>query len=197
MSAYSIALFLHLVGVLALFAGIGLEQVGLRQLRKAGSVAQVREWMTLMRGRRRIDGPAALIILVSGGYLMGHGAGYHAWVAAGLVGMVAMAVLGAGVGRPRFVAIGRAISATDGPVPSTLCERIEDPVLRLSAATRFALGIGVVFDMVVKPSAVGAAVVLIVALAIGATAALVRGAVGAGFGAPRVHAEHAEHAENS
>jgi hypothetical protein len=197
MSAYSIALFLHLVGVLALFAGIGLEQVGLRQLRNAGSVSQVREWMTLMRGRRRIDGPAALIILVSGGYLMGHGAGYHAWVAAGLVGMVAMAVLGAGVGRPRFVAIGRAISATDGPVPATLRERIEDPVLRLSAATRFALGIGVVFDMVVKPSAVGAAVVLIVALAIGATAALVRGAVGAGFGAPRVHAEHAEHAENS
>jgi len=196
MSAYSIALFLHLVGVLALFAGIGLEQVGLRQLRNAGSVAQVREWMTLMRGRRRIDGPAALIILVSGGYLMGHGAGYHAWVAAGLVGMVAMAVLGAGVGRPRFVAIGRAISATDGPVPSTLRERIEDPVLRLSAATRFALGIGVVFDMVVKPSAVGAAVVLIVALAIGATAALVRGAVGAGFGAPRVHADHAEHAEH-
>jgi hypothetical protein len=172
MSAYSIALFLHLVGVLALFAGIGLEQIGLRQLQNARSVAQVREWMTLMRGRRRIDGPAALTILVSGGYLMGHGAGYHAWVAAGIVGMVVMAVLGAGVGRPRFIAIGRAISATDGPVPSSLRGRIEDPVLRISAATRFALGIGVVFDMVVKPGAVGATVVLIVALAIGAATAV-------------------------
>jgi len=176
MSAYSIALFLHLVGVLALFAGIGLEQIGLRQLRNARSVAQVREWMTLMRGRRRIDGPAALAILVSGGYMMGHGAGHHAWVAAGIAGMVAMAVLGAGVGRPRFVAIGRAISATDGSVPSSLRERIEDPILRLSAATRFALGLGVVFVMVVKPGAVGAVVVLIIALAIGAAAALTRGA---------------------
>jgi hypothetical protein len=172
MSAYSIALFLHLVGVLALFAGIGLEQIGLRQLRNARSVAQVREWMTLMRGRRRIDGPAALAILVSGGYMMGHGAGYHAWVAAGIAGMVAMAVLGAGVGRPRFVAIGRAISATDGPVSSSLRDRIGDPILRLSAATRFALGLGVVFDMVVKPGAVGATVVLIIALAIGAAVAV-------------------------
>jgi len=40
-----------------------------------------------------------------------------------------------------------------------------------SAATRFALGIGVVFVMVVKPGAVGATVVLIVALAIGAATA--------------------------
>src|SRR6187455_164068 len=61
MSAYSIALFFHLLGVLALFAGIGLEQTGLRQLRNAPSLAQVREWMTLLRGLRRLDAPAGLI----------------------------------------------------------------------------------------------------------------------------------------
>jgi hypothetical protein len=133
---------------------------------------QVREWLTLMRGRRRIDGPAALTILVSGGYLMGHGAGYHAWVAAGIAGMVVMAVLGAGVGRPRFVAIGRAISATDGPVSSSLRGRLEDPVLRASAATRAALGLGVVFTMVVKPAATGVLVVFAIALAIGAVIAV-------------------------
>jgi len=94
MSGYSIALFLHLVGVLALFAGIGLEQTGLRQLRNAPSLAQVREWIGLMRGLRRLDAPAGLTILVSGGYLAEHGAGHHAWVAAGIVGMVLMAVLG-------------------------------------------------------------------------------------------------------
>jgi len=94
MSAYSIALFFHLVGVLTLFAGVGLEQTGLRQLRNAASLAQVREWMMLLRRLRRFDAPAALTILVSGGYLAEHGAGHHAWVAAGIIGMVLMAVLG-------------------------------------------------------------------------------------------------------
>jgi hypothetical protein len=167
MSAYSIALFLHLVGVLALFAGIGLEQTGLRQLRNAPSLTQVREWMTLLRSLRRLDAPAGLIILVSGGYLAEHGAGHHAWVAAGILGMVVMAVLGAAVGRPRLLAIARALPATDGPVSSSLRGRLEDPVLRASAAARAALALGVVFAMVVKPAAAGVAIVFAVALAIG------------------------------
>jgi hypothetical protein len=175
MSAYSIALFLHLIGVLTLFAGIGLEQTGLRQLRNAPSLAQVREWMLLLRRLRRLDGPAALIILVSGGYLAQHGAGHHAWVAAGIVGMVMMAVLGAVVGRPRFLAIAKALPATEGPVSAALRARIEDPVLRASAATRVALGLGIVFVMVVKPSAVGTVIVFVIALLMGAATAIARG----------------------
>jgi hypothetical protein len=175
MSAYSIALFLHLVGVLALFAGIGLEQTGLRQLRNAVSLAQVREWMTLLRGLRRLDAPAGLTVLASGGYLATHGAGHHAWVAAGIVGMVLMAVLGAAVGRPRLLAIARELAATDGPVSSSLRRRLEDQVLRASAATRAALGLGIVFVMVVKPAAVGVVIVFAIALAVGATSALARG----------------------
>jgi hypothetical protein len=175
MSAYSIALFFHLLGVLALFAGIGHEQIGLRQLRNAPSLAQVREWMTLLRGLRRLDAPAGLIILVSGGYLAQHGAGHHAWVAAGIVGMVVMAALGAAVGRPRMLAIARALSATDGPVSPSLRRLLEDPVLRASAAARAALGLGIVFDMVVKPAAAGAVTVFVIALVIGAATALARG----------------------
>lgn len=175
MSAYSIALFFHIVGVLALFAGIGLEQTGLRQLRNASSLAQVREWMTVLRGLRRIDAPAGLIILASGGYLAQHGAGHHAWVAVGIIGMVLMAVLGAAVGRPRFLAIVRALPATDGPVSPTLRRRLEDPVLRTTSATRAALALGIVFDMVVKPGAAGAVIVFVVALMIGAATGLRRG----------------------
>ena len=180
MSAYSIALFLHLVGVLALFAGIGLEQTGLRQLRRAPSLAQVREWMALLRGLRRLDAPAGLTVLASGGYLATHGAGHHAWVAAGIVGMVLMAVLGAVVGRPRILAIARALPATDGPVSSSLRRLLEDPVLRATATTRAALALGIVFVMVVKPAAAGVVIVFAVALAIGAATALARGVAARG-----------------
>lgn len=178
MTAYSIALFFHLVGALALFAGIAVEQTGLRQLRNARTVVQVREWLTLLRGLRRIDAPAGLTILVSGGYLVSHGSGYHAWVGAGLVGMVLMAVLGATIGRRRFLAIVSAMPATEGPVPSPLRRRLADPVLRASAATRCAFAIGIVFDMAVKPAAVGAVSVLVVALVVGAATSF-RGRAGA------------------
>jgi hypothetical protein len=178
MTAYSIALFLHIVGVLALFAGIALEQTGLRQLRNARSLAQVRDWVTLLRGLRRIDAPAALTILVSGGYLVTHGAGQHAWVAAGIVGMVVMAVLGIAVGRPRFLAIVSALPATDGAVSSALRTRLADPILRAAAVTRATLGLGIVFDMAVKPGVAGASIALVVALVIGAATSL-RGNVAA------------------
>ena len=175
MSAYSIALFLHLVGVLGLFAGIGLEQTGLRQLRNAPSLAPVREWVTLLRGLRRIDGPAGLTVLVSGGYLATHGGGHHAWVAAGIIGMVLMAVLGVVVGRPRFLAIAKAVPATDGPVSPSMRARLADPVLRATAATRLALALGIVCDMVVKPEAPGAVVAIVVAVVIGLGSSQIRG----------------------
>jgi hypothetical protein len=178
MSAYSIALFLHLVGVLALFAGIALEQTALRRLRTARSLAEVREWMTLLRGVRRIDGPAGLTILLSGGYLVGGGAGYHAWVGAGIVGMVAMAVIGIAFARPRMLAIASAMPATDGAVSSALRTRLADPVLRAAAVTRATLGLGIVFDMAVKPGVAGASIALVVALVIGAATSL-RGNVAA------------------
>ena len=175
MSPYSIALFLHLVGVLALFAGITLEQTGLRQLRNARSLAQVREWVTVLRGLRRIDGPAGLTVLVSGGYLATHGAGHHAWVAAGIIGMVLMAVLGVAVGRPRFLAIAKAASRDGRPRFVVAARASRNPVLRASAATRAAVGLGIVFDMVVKPAAPGAVIALVVALVIGAGSSLIRG----------------------
>ena len=42
MSVYSMAVFLHIVGALGIFAAIGLEWAGLSNLRRATDTAQVR-----------------------------------------------------------------------------------------------------------------------------------------------------------
>jgi hypothetical protein len=60
-SWYSIASFLHIVGALGLFAGISLEQAGLRRLGRASTTAALREWLTVMRARRRVERPAGPI----------------------------------------------------------------------------------------------------------------------------------------
>lgn len=171
MSLYSVSVFLHVVGALALFAGIGLEQASLRNLSRASTSAQAREWVTLLRGRRRVEGPAALIIVATGVYLVATRWGYHAWIGLGLLGLVLMAVLGAALTGRRISAIAQALPADDGPIPTALRERLRDPLLRTTATLRAALALGIVFNMTVKPGTAGAFAAIGVALALGAAVA--------------------------
>jgi len=170
---YSAVVFLHIVGALGLFASIGLEQVGLANLRGASSNAQVREWLALLGGLRRLDAPSGIVILATGFYMVAARWGYHAWIGVALLGMALMAFIGiAGTAR-RARAIRTSLPATDGPVSVALRERLTDPVLRSSASLRAATGLGIVFNMSVKPSTVVAWAAMGVALACGAAAALV------------------------
>lgn len=82
MSLYSIAVFLHVVGALGLFAGVGLEQAGLRGLRGASTGAQVREWVLVLRRLRRIEGPSGLVILATGFYMLAVRWGGQPWATA-------------------------------------------------------------------------------------------------------------------
>ena len=47
MNGYSIALFLHIVGALGFFVALGLEWIGLEQIRSAMAPEQVRGWVSL------------------------------------------------------------------------------------------------------------------------------------------------------
>lgn len=176
MSLYSVLVFLHVVGALGLFSSIALEQASLVNLRRASTRAQVRDWVATLRVLRRVDGPAGLVILATGIYFVATRWGHHAWIGLALLGMVAMAALGAGVTGRRVNAIAKVLPAADGPIPTSLRQRLRDPVLRTSASLRAALGLGIVFNMSVKPATAGAFAAMGVALALGAVVALMRGA---------------------
>ena len=167
MSVYSLLVFLHIVGALGLFAGLGLEQAGLLNLRRASTNVQVREWVSLLGALRRIESPAALLIVTSGFYLVATRWGHHAWIGLGLLGLVLMAVLGAVVTGRRVTRIRQALPAEDGPIEEALRQRLRDPALRTSAALRAALAVGIVFSMSVKPGTVGAFTAMGVAMALG------------------------------
>src|SRR5262245_27175294 len=59
----SLAVFLHHVGALGLFAALGLEWASVRKLRSAVSTSQACEWMKLLDGLRLIEAPALLVLL--------------------------------------------------------------------------------------------------------------------------------------
>lgn len=166
MSVYQVSVFLHILGALGLFAGIGIEWASLANLRRASTSAQVGEWTRLLRTVRKVEGPAALVILVSGIYL-GVRWGEEAWIGLGLLGLVLIGVVGGVLTGRRAAAIERSIPNEAGPIPDSLQRRIDDPVLRLSARLRLAIALGVVFLMSVKPEAPVALAAMGGALALG------------------------------
>jgi hypothetical protein len=138
MSLYSIALFLHIVGALALFGLLAIEGVSLRAGMPAGVV-------------QRILGPiTALLILVPGFYMVITSAGWRGWAEVGLVSYVVIAVLGAFTG----------ISLMRG--------RISLRAANISWLARVGIALGVVFDMTVKPGVLFASIAVVVGLAAGA-----------------------------
>ena len=175
MSWYSIALFLHIVGALGLFAGISLEQAGLRRLRRASTTPALREWLTVMRARRRIEGPAGLVLLTTGAYMVATNWGREAWIGLALVGLVVIALLGALVTGRTVNALMSVLPTDDRPIPAAVRQRVGSPLLRTGAALRAALALGIVFDMAVKPDAEGAALALGVALVLGVLAPWIGG----------------------
>lgn len=143
MSLYSIALFVHIVGALLLFALLAVEGVSLR----AGIPA---------RNVQQILGPiSALAILVPGFYMVATQAGWRGWAAVGLVSYVTIAVLGAFTG----------ISVMQG--------RMSTRTATLSWLVRIGIALGVVFDMTVKPDVPVAIVAVFVGLLAGAAVGVV------------------------
>jgi hypothetical protein len=171
-SVYSISLFLHIVGALGLFAALGLEWAGLSNLRRATEAGQVREWVRLLAAPRFVGGPAALTILVTGIYMGATRWGAQGWIVVGLAGMVVIAVLGAAITGRRAGAIARALPAEDGPISTTLSQRLHDPVLARSLWVRMALFLGIVFVMTTEPSTAGALASMGLALVGGLAASL-------------------------
>jgi hypothetical protein len=166
MSVYGIAVFLHIVGALGIFAAIALDWAGLSNLRRATDTAQVQEWVRLLAAPRTVGGPAALLVLVSGIYLSATRWGPAGWILVALAGMVVVAALGGAIGGRRIPAIMQALPAESGPVSTTLRGRLDDPALTVSLRVRTALLLGIVFLMSTRPSwggslaAMGAALVL-------------------------------------
>lgn len=174
MSAYSFAIFFHIVGVLGLFAGIAVEQVVLASLGRAITTEQLRDWVRPLQAMRRVEGPSVLAIVATGIYMTVTRWGLHPWLTLALLGMVAMAAIGGAVTERRMKAIVSEIPSGDGPIAPALRLQLRDPVLRTASALRAALGVWIVFEMSVKPDAVGALAALGIALALGVVAAAPR-----------------------
>src|SRR5258708_6623476 len=114
MTPYSVALFLHIVGALGLFAALGLEWTSRSFVGRAATGEQVREWLSVLGMTRRLGPTALVLILLPGFYMMATSWGGAAWILVALAAVVLIAILGASLTGARMGPIGRAAGTASG-----------------------------------------------------------------------------------
>jgi hypothetical protein len=166
MNYYSIALFLHIVGALGFFVALGVEWMSVHQLRAATNAEQVREWMRVSIGVRRLGMASMLTLLISGFSMMAIAQVGGAWVIVAFWSLVLLSILAVALSFRRIAAIGRAVTGETGPLSPSLRHLLHHPLLWIAIQTRVAIALGIVFLMTVKPAlsgsllTIGAAIVL-------------------------------------
>jgi hypothetical protein len=168
---YSIALFFHLVSLVAAGAAAALSGYAALRLRAATSPAEVTRWGTMIEKVVRIFAPATLGLLASGAYMTQSAWSWSTpWIVAGLIGLAMIILLGSGVEASRGRALKNELQSHD------LSERarrlMRDPLAWTARAMEWMLMLGVMFVMTTKPPAWGCATSLVIASLAGAVAAV-------------------------
>ena len=149
----SLVLFTHVVGVLTLFVGLGLEWIGLDGIQRSTTRAEALPWLRLIAIVPRLFGTALGAIVVSGFYLGARvGVLGNDWMRASYGALLLMAIVSGPVSRSAMRALKR---AADDPADGTVAVRpaAANPILRLSLRVRITFGLAIVFLMIAKPAA--------------------------------------------
>lgn len=169
MNTYSLVLFLHFVGMAALFIGYGLEWTASTLLRGATMAGEARSWLRIYRGSLPVSGPGLLLLILTGFYMAGvtrlSGAG---WVIATVIGIVVALIIGFGLLLPRFKKLRGALPAEgNAALGGDALSRAKDPVITTLIRIRTMLAIGILYLMTAKLALVASFVVLLAAIGLG------------------------------
>jgi len=169
----SLVLFTHVVGVLGLFVGLGLEWIGLNGMRRSATPAEASTWLRLVVTVPRVSGIAVAAVVVSGFYLGARiGVLGNEWMRASYGALLVMAIVGGSMSRSPMRALTRVNGAEDAT--GALRAAAANPILWLSLRIRVAFGLAIVFLMIAKPAAGESLLVLTVAAIVTIATSLTR-----------------------
>ncbi len=171
MNAFSIALFLHIVGALGLFVAMGLEWTGLRQIRSAMLPQQAYTWMGILKGTMKLVLPSMLTLFITGIYMVLTDVGWVPWILVVLGAIVLSMALSMRLTAPRMVAMGRALAAESAPISGHFHSLASQPILWISIQTRVASGLGIILLKIVQPDLGGSLLVMGAAVILGVASA--------------------------
>jgi hypothetical protein len=167
MSVYSIAIFLHVVGMLGLFVALGIERLILSNLAHATGTVEARAWI---RSSSRLPALALSsigLILLTGIYLAAStNAWAIPWIQVSLGGLFLIGFFGAVAGI-RMRAMGKTAMDDSGASIDAYRRSVADAALQTPTRTRLTTALAIVLLMVTKPGRSTSLVIIGAAVAIG------------------------------
>lgn len=166
MSMYSVALYLHIIGAVGLFAGLGMEGIIYKNLKTAATPQQVLAWGIYMRSLRTVFLSSTLFLFVSGVFLVTEAWGWNAWVITGLILLIGLSLYGSSTGKKIGMTIGSLVGK-DGPLSDDVKNRISSPSIMKSYKVKITLALGIIFIMTIKPDWAGSIISIVLAFVFG------------------------------
>lgn len=166
---YSIMLFLHIIGTVAMFIAVGLTITAMIGMLHSKKTETLRVWANLAV---KVDGLlpfSVIIIFLPALYLVITTWGWHvAWINISLAALIVMTFMGPAINLRRLKAILKAVETETASTPSTnLVKTVQDRLLWISVITMTALAIAIVFLMTVKLAFIGSLVTFVIAIVLG------------------------------
>ncbi|HUC76664.1 MAG TPA: hypothetical protein VMS04_15285 [Vicinamibacterales bacterium] len=181
MAMRSLALFAHVLGMLALFVALTVEWIAVALLRTGDRARPSSFAVDLLRQLPRLTGIAVALILASGLAMAAQfGVLRSAWVGVSFAAMVLMGGMGGASLRRLIRGIGSVRDSDD-----TWRREVSKPFLHLSLRARIGVALGIVYLMITKPDVLGSIATVTAALMLGTTAGVVAARV-------RVHSRSAD-----
>jgi hypothetical protein len=174
MNAYSIALFLHIVGAVGFFVALALEWTGLSNIRRAMALEQVRVSMGILKSVRKVGFVSMLTAVITGIYMMVTVWRGEAWTVITIASLALVILLAQVLTAPRMMAIGKALVTEKGPLSKGFHSLASHPILWVSIQTRIAIALGIVLLKTVKPGWVGSLFIIGISIVLGVASALPR-----------------------
>jgi hypothetical protein len=172
MNNFSIVLFLHIVGALGVSVALGLEWIGLSQIRRATVPEEIRAILQVVNSTNRFGFVSMVATVITGFYMVLTAVSWVPWILVTLGALVLALGLARRLTAPRMIAVGRALAAEKGPVSQTFQNLVNDPMLWISIQTRVALVLGIIFLKIVTPGLGGSLLTIVMAIAVGIASAL-------------------------
>lgn len=168
MDLYGIALFVHLLALVAGIAASTMAHFVFVQLNRATTVPEARRALGTLSRTSKIFPAVLITFLASGSYMVAQRWSWQTgFVTGGSIVVLLLFANGAILG-PRAKKLGMALAhAGDGAIAAPVRARIHDPLLNTLPWVNLALVLGTVFVMTVKPSLGGVGATLVVAVAAG------------------------------
>ena len=172
MNIFSIALFLHIVGALGVSVALGLEWIGLSQIRRATVPAEIGAFLRVVQSTTRFGFISMLSTVITGIYMVLAAVGWTPWLLIVIGALVLVIVLTRALTAPRMAVIGQTLAMEKGPVSQTFQKLLNDPILWISIQTRVAIVLGIIFLKIAKPDLVGSLFTIGIAIVLGIASVL-------------------------